>query len=111
MDPVKFYKCLSDDTRLKCLLLISKFDAVCVCDFVTTLKLEQSKISRHLAELRKCEILQDERRGKWVFYRFHAELPQWARQVIVDTAEHNHEYFKSAFGNLQSLRAADTSCC
>lgn len=111
MDPVKFYKCLADDTRLKSLLLISELEEACVCDLVTALELDQPKISRHLAELRKCDILQDERRGKWVFYRFHAQLPAWAKDTIQNTAKHNPVYFNEPLARLKACCEQSNSCC
>jgi ArsR family transcriptional regulator len=93
LNPCKFYKCLADDTRLKAILLISQVGEACVCHFVDALKLDQPKISRHLAELRKCNILKDERRGKWVYYQLHPQLPQWAIAVIQETAKSNADYF------------------
>ena len=110
LDPCDFFKCLADDTRLKSLLLIAKADEACVCDLMAALKLDQPKISRHLAQLRKCSILLDERRGKWVYYKLHPDLPAWARGVIAQAAEHNSHYFKSA---LQKLKASQSliRCC
>jgi ArsR family transcriptional regulator len=108
MNPCKFYKCLSDDTRLKALLLISEVNEACVCHFVDALELDQPKISRHLAELRKCEILKDDRRGKWVYYQLHPSLPQWAISVIRDTAKNNEDYFNS---ELTRIRASLNNGC
>ena len=53
MNPCKFFKCLADDTRLKSLMLIATVKEACVCDLMAALELDQPKISRHLAELRK----------------------------------------------------------
>jgi ArsR family transcriptional regulator len=111
MNPCTFFKCLADDTRLKSLLLISKTDEACVCDLMQALELDQPKTSRHLAQLRKCGILLDERRGKWVFYKLHPELPQWARDVIVNAAKHNDDYFNSALQKLIVSQSSSISCC
>lgn len=106
MNPCTFFKCLADDTRLKSLFLIAKAEEACVCDLMTALQLDQPKISRHLAQLRKCGIVLDERRGKWVYYKLHPDLPQWARDIILNAAFHNPDYFASA---LQQMTAAQTS--
>lgn len=111
MDPCTFFKCLADDTRLKSLLLIAKTDEACVCDLMEALQLDQPKTSRHLAQLRKCGILLDERRGKWVFYKLHPELPQWARDVIVNAAEHNDDYFSYALHKLIVSQSSSIACC
>ncbi len=109
MTPLAFFKCLSDDTRLKSLLLIVAVGEACVCDLMEALELDQPKISRHLAELRKCAIVQDERRGKWVYYRIHPDLPAWARDVLVSAAEHNSSYFKPALTRIKPVLKA--RCC
>ena len=111
ISPCQFYKCLADDTRLKSLLLISEIGEACVCNLMEALNLDQPKTSRHLAALRKCGILHDERRGKWVFYKLHPELPDWAKNVISQTAKHNHEYFKDAFIKLSASQFITKKCC
>jgi ArsR family transcriptional regulator len=110
MNPCTFFKCLADDTRLKSLLLIAKTGEACVCDLMEALALDQPKTSRHLAQLRKCGILIDERRGKWVFYKLHPTLPEWANDVIVNAAEHNDIYFGDALKKLESSQSSALSC-
>lgn len=109
MSPVSFYKCLADDTRLKALLLITLKKELCVCELTDALELSQPKISRHLAELRKCQILIDERRGKWVFYRIHPALPEWALSVLKTTASSEPAYLAEAITHLESSDAV--ICC
>jgi len=110
MTPLSLFKCLADDTRLKCVLLISQVGEACVCDLITALDLEQPKISRHLAELRKCGIVHDERRGKWVYYQVHPDLADWAKDIIRDSAKHNPNYFETASARLQQALQAKTNC-
>lgn len=111
MDPCTFFKCLADETRLKSLLLIDMMQEACVCDLMEALQLDQSKTSRHLAQLRKCGILVDERRGKWVFYQLHPQLPEWAKEVVRQTAEYNKNYFKTALDKLIDAQSSSSSCC
>lgn len=111
MNPCTFFKCLADDTRLKSLLLIAKTGEACVCDLMEALELDQPKTSRHLAQLRKCEILLDERRGKWVFYKLHPALPDWARSVIIDAAANNNSYFNDALNKLMTSQSSTLNCC
>ncbi|WP_022951574.1 metalloregulator ArsR/SmtB family transcription factor [Leucothrix mucor] len=89
MNPVQFYKCLADETRLRCLLLITNEDELCVCELTEALQESQPKVSRHLAQLRQCELLVDRRQGQWVFYRLNPNLPEWARSVLTETTAHN----------------------
>ena len=108
ISPLSFYKCLADDTRLKSLLLITVKKELCVCDLISALDLSQPKVSRHLAELRKCKILVDERRGKWVFYSLNPELPNWALIALEQTANQASEYIDL---NLQALSSVTETCC
>lgn len=62
------FKALSDETRLRILALLSSGE-LCVCDLMAALDLPQSTVSRHLAYLRNAGLVDDERRGVWMFYR------------------------------------------
>ncbi len=64
----ELFKALADRTRLRLINLIGD-DEVCVCFFVEVLKLNQPKISRHLAYLRKAGVVTARREGKWMHYR------------------------------------------
>ena len=111
LTPVSFYNCLSEDTRLKCLLLIAQLGELCVCDMIVALELSQPKVSRHLAELRKCGLLQDERRGKWVYYTLHPALPEWATKVLSLTASNNNDYLMANLTLLKQIKPAANNCC
>jgi DNA-binding transcriptional ArsR family regulator len=82
VQPIALFKCLSDPTRLRITLLLLERPELCVCELCDALLLGQSKISRHLALLRGCELLADRRQGQWVYYRLHPELPAWSRTVL-----------------------------
>lgn len=106
-DPVTFFKCLSDDTRLKSLLLLQLRKELCVCDLMRALQESQPKVSRHLADLRACGLVLDERRGKWVYYRISKELPAWALKVLALAAkEHGAHYLASCLQRLEQPEAA-----
>lgn len=73
---------LSDETRLRILLLLHQEKELCVCELSHILGGVQPKISRHLSLLRKSGLVLDERRGQWVYYRFNDELDKWVKQII-----------------------------
>ncbi|MAM00178.1 MAG: transcriptional regulator [Alteromonadaceae bacterium] len=85
MSADKFFKCLADETRLRCLALLHSRDALCVCDLTEALGTSQPKISRHLAQLRACDLVSDHREGQWVFYRLHPDLAPWQLNVLNST--------------------------
>jgi len=82
LTPLSIFKCLADDTRVRIALLVARQGELCVCELTAALEQSQPKISRHLAQLRNCGLLEDERRGQWVYYRLHPGLPDWVRQML-----------------------------
>ncbi|SDH01319.1 transcriptional regulator, ArsR family [Vibrio xiamenensis] len=100
MTPLVVFKSLSEDTRLKIMMLLTIHPELCVCDLQQSLALSQPKISRHLAELRRHQLLEDERRGKWVYYRLHRGLEPWVIQVLKTTSADNQAYMKACLQRL-----------
>jgi len=82
MTPTQFFKCLADETRLRCITLLQHEGRLCVCELTAALALSQPKISRHLASLRQCGMLLDSREGQWVFYQINPDLPAWTQPVL-----------------------------
>jgi ArsR family transcriptional regulator len=114
MTPITFYKCLADETRLKSLMLIQQQGELCVCELTCALDLSQPKISRHLAQLRKCELLLDRREGQWVYYRINPALPSWALQVLAVTADENSAWIassKKALSDMKNRPVNSAACC
>jgi len=106
MTPAQFFKCLSDDTRLRCVTLLQKEGKLCVCELTTALALSQPKISRHLAFLRQCGLLLDSREGQWVYYRVNPRLPEWAFPLLKNalTAVELTERFRIDLERLQQMK-------
>ena len=59
---------ISTPQRIAILLAIGTGEA-CVCHLETALGWRQAYISQHLMALRKADILQDRREGRYVFYK------------------------------------------
>ena len=59
---------LASSQRVAILLAIGTGEA-CVCHLETALGWRQAYISQHLMALRKADILQDRREGRYIFYR------------------------------------------
>ena len=115
MSPSQFFKCLSDETRLRCITLLQKEGKLCVCELTASLGLSQPKISRHLASLRQCGLLQDSRSGQWVFYQINPRLPDWIKPILKNTlsAVETTLIFKKDLERLKNMknRPNTTTCC
>ncbi len=63
------FKALSDKTRLRTFRLLCRFPLdMCVCEIVDGLEESQHKVSRHLKVLKYARLVQETKRGKWVYY-------------------------------------------
>jgi len=82
ISPAELFTLLSDQTRLRCMLLLIKEKEICVCEFCNVLNFIQPKISRHLAYLRKSGLILDVRREQWVYYKLNNKLPAWCHKIL-----------------------------
>lgn len=80
--PVNLYNLMSDETRLRCLVLLYKEGSMCVCELIHALSSTQPKVSRHLSLLRNYGIVIDERKGQWVYYTLNPALPEWITKIM-----------------------------
>jgi ArsR family transcriptional regulator len=76
------FKALSDETRLQMVTLLLEHEELCVCDFMETLRLTQSKTSRHLRYLYHAGLVQDRREGLWMHYRLSPKLTREQRVIV-----------------------------
>jgi len=67
-EKAKVLKALAHPTRLWMAEQLSAGEC-CVCDFVDKIDVDFSTVSKHLAVLRQAGIVEDDKRGKQVFYR------------------------------------------
>lgn len=110
LTPVRLFKCLADETRLHVTLLILEQGELCVCELMEALEGGQSKISRHLAQLRNCGILDDFRRGKWVYYSIARDLPDWALEVLRKAADASAGALQAYQDNLANMQDRPACC-
>ncbi len=105
LNPITFYKCLTDEIRLKSLMLTQYQGELCVCELMVALEEQsQPKVSRNLAVLKKAQIITDRKNGKWVFYRINPELPLWAKSVIAQTTENNIPLISAHLDRLAKMK-------
>lgn len=64
------FNALADPTRLTILSLIARSERgeACVCDLTASFNMGQPSISHHLKILKDADLIQGDKRGKWVYY-------------------------------------------
>jgi ArsR family transcriptional regulator len=83
----ELFKSLADETRLKILWLLMGQEELCVCDIMRTLKITQSKASRHLRYLYHLGWVTDRRDGLWMNYRLTVQAGSTAEKLLRLLAE------------------------
>src|SRR5665647_2313830 len=66
------FKILSDETRVRIIILLYQ-EELCVCELSGILDAPQSRISKNLSKLRDLNLVVDERKEKFVFYKLKKE--------------------------------------
>lgn len=88
----KYFKVLSDPTRVVILQLLAEGAELSVTELVEALGQSQSKVSNHLACLRWCGFVETRREHRAVFYRVAddrvSEVLELGRALLADNAEH-----------------------
>jgi ArsR family transcriptional regulator len=101
-------KALADPTRVRIVGLLAGGE-ICVCHIHDTLKIPQSKASRHLAYLRRAGLVEAEKRGLWVYYRL-APGTDGVVQALLDAAQHCIGHLDVARRDATRLERI-TGCC
>ena len=81
------FRALADRTRLRILALLAGGE-VCVCEIHEALQIPQPTASRHLAYLRRSDLVQDRREGLWVYYRI-ADADDRVVQTLLGAVRHS----------------------
>jgi DNA-binding transcriptional ArsR family regulator len=74
----KIIKALAHPARLLIVDELADHGERCVCDLTEVIGSDMSTVSRHLAQLKEAGIIEDEKRGKMIFYRLRVKcLPSF----------------------------------
>lgn len=114
IEATELFKQMSDNTRLRCLLLIQAEGELCVCELIHAIGESQPKISRHLAHLRKSGLVLDRKEGLWVHYRLHPEIPQWVDAILKNTQMGSAElqpYVSDRLNLSEMANRPGSQCC
>ena len=76
------FKALSDDSRLRIINLLFSSGELCVCDIEQVMGFTQTKVSRHLAYLRKTGLVDDRKKGLWMLYSIAKPRDEEHKKVL-----------------------------
>ncbi len=106
-----FFHALSNEIRLRIVLLLAAEPQLSVCQLVRILDLPQPKVSRHLAVLRDAGVVTVDRRAQWICYSLEQALEPWQREVVEATRKTvcDSEQYVEDQRRLEKVRAMMTN--
>jgi len=110
----ELFKSLSDETRLRLLILLQGGSEYCVCDLMNALDMPQSTVSRHLAYLKRNGWLQDRRGGVWMYYSLKKDMDAFlqAQLVLLINQLANNPVYRADKRRLEAyLQAKNPNSC
>ena len=108
----KVFSALADETRLRILSLLGVGE-LCVCDIIKILKVPQSKVSRHLAYLRRAGLVEARKEGLWMHYRLSKPAAKMHRMLLDTVCGCRSEFDELGkdMKSLQTNKGALVGCC
>lgn len=102
------FKAFADPTRLRIVGLLAGGE-ICVCNIHECLGIPQPTASRHLAYLRRKNLVETRKDGLWVHYKL-AALDEPVMRVLMSAVTHVLSHCE-AIGKDRQRLAAQTGCC
>ena len=66
---LEILKALSDMNRLRIVAALRRYDELCACQITELLQVTGATVSRHLGQMKAVGLVEDEKRGRMIFYR------------------------------------------
>jgi ArsR family transcriptional regulator len=98
-----YFKLLSDDTRLRIMVLLYH-RKLCVCQLCGITGASQPNISKHLGRLRDAGLVKDEREEQYIFYSLNIEDKLF--EDILENIVNNIEDYPILKKDLEKSKAA-----
>jgi ArsR family transcriptional regulator len=74
-------KMLGDKSRLTMLALLRERE-LCVCDLVDLIGMSQPGVSQHLRKLKSAGLVNETRKGTWIYYSLNVEDKPYIQAVL-----------------------------
>ena len=81
-DPLDLLAALAEPTRLGAIRLLWDGQEHCVCELMRELGATQSRMSRHMAVLKRAGLVVDRRDAQWVRYTRNPDLPPQLAGIV-----------------------------
>ncbi|MFQ6342346.1 ArsR/SmtB family transcription factor [Campylobacter sp. VTCC 70190] len=79
---LKITAALNDESRILILAFLQIQGKLCVCDLQLSLKMNQSRLSRHLKILKEAGFLEVNRKDVWAYYGIKNDLCSFCQSAL-----------------------------
>jgi ArsR family transcriptional regulator len=110
-DLAQVFRALSDPSRLRILGLLLHAGELCVCDIERVMGCTQTKVSRHLAYLKRRGLVADRRQGLWMIYSIAGGTSRERKALIESLRELLRSYPIVRNDAKQLGRHVQRGCC
>lgn len=86
----RFFKILSDETRLRIMVLLYHRE-LCVCQICGITDISQPNVSKHLAKLRDMDLVKDEKNEQYNYYSLNLQ-DKLFKDIIEDIVDNIENY-------------------
>ena len=100
---LNYFKLLSDETRLRIMVLLY-YNEFCVCQLTGITGVSQPNVSKHLARLRDMGLVKDEKKEQYTFYSLNMEDKLF--EEILEKIVGNIEEYPVLKSDLEKSKAA-----
>lgn len=103
-------KALSDETRLRIINILYEKE-LCVCDIMEILKMNQTKVSRHLSYLKNADLVIDRKQAQWAYYSLVSIEEIHFISQLVEKSLRTQEFYQSDLVRLDEwLKIKNINC-
>jgi ArsR family transcriptional regulator len=108
---LSLFRALGDPARARILSLLHKAGELCVCDIESVMGFTQTKVSRHLAYLRRAGLVNDRRKGYWMLYSLATPGDPGTRRMLHLSLDLMSSTAESVRDLNRLLRDVGNGCC
>jgi len=100
------FKALGDLNRLRILMSL-RGGQLCVCQIIALIGLAPSTVSKHLSILRQADLVEVDKKGRWIYYRLSPAVDKRLMKWL-ETALENDETIGGDTTTLKRILREDT---
>ena len=110
-DPSLLFRAFADTTRLRLLSLLLERE-LCVCDLCEVLGEIQPKVSRHLAYLKRANLIEGRQEARWMYYRITTQPTPIQKTLLscVGSCLRDFDQLRKDLRKLEKLAPRDRRC-